>query len=112
MKCLVLLPEAGTHAADTPDTRPAVRSTAVFSHPINGRRHGRRMSRAESIDETNPEQGGLRPAKALGFAVTSFERIVRIERQVRRHEEIADLLNEGENEAHGNSRLNASRVIP
>ena len=63
--------------------------------------------RSVSVDEANAKYRGLRTANALGFAVARFERIVGVERQVRRCEKIADLLNEGENVAHGDSRLNA-----
>jgi len=57
------------------------------------------------VGKTDAEQGCLRLANTLRFAVTCFVRIIRIQRQVRRREEVANLLEQREKIVHGDSRL-------
>src|SRR5262249_19633286 len=67
-------------------------SAGLFSFAASGwRRHAHTTSCWTScrlVGQTDAEQGRLRLANTLRFAVTCFVRIIRIQRQVRRREEV------------------------
>ena len=66
------------------------------------------------VAQLDAEQRGLRFAHAFCFAATCCVRVVRIQRQMGRRKEVADLLEQCKNVAHGDSRLVTAfdRVFP
>src|SRR6266702_1715597 len=66
------------------------------------------------VAQLDAEQRSLCFADTVCFAATRFVRVVRSQRQMGRRKEVADLLEQCKNEAHGDSRLVTAfaRVFP
>ncbi|MGM2942868.1 hypothetical protein, partial [Bacillus cereus group sp. BC59] len=68
-----------------------------------------RISESATVQDDRHE---VRTTHALGFGTTRSVRVFGVKRQVRGHEKVVDLLQQGEDEAHLRLLTGVARVFP